>query len=158
MERWFPDVSYCHFHSMTGECLPLGKAVNFKSLSFVDLWPILWLLPLLPSTCLFWNSTFIFGMLWRGVPFITLPFLLLSPDLCNCVFYLWEKIMYRAVVFLFRELSHTSAHRLALLLLLDSSLPTLFHHAGSGNIFLKNHTKAKICYFYCTKRGRSVWQ
>lgn len=52
--------------------------------------------------------------------------------------------MYRAVVFLFRELSHVSAHRLALLLLLDSSLPTLFHHARSQNIFLKNHTKAEI--------------
>lgn len=144
MERWFPDVSYCHFQSMTGECLPLEKAVNFRSLSFVDLWPISRLFPLLPCTCLFWNSTFLFGMLWRALPLIISPFLLLSPDLCNCLFYLWEKKMYRAVVFLFRELSHVSAHRLALLLLLDSSLPTLFHHARSGNIFLKNHTKAEI--------------
>lgn len=111
MERWFPDVSYCHFQSTTGECLPLGKAINFKSLSFVDLWPISLLLPLLPSTCLFWNSKFLFGMLWRGVPLIILPFLLLSPDLCNSLFYLWDKKMYRAVVFLFKELSHIGAYK-----------------------------------------------
>lgn len=52
-------------------------------------------------------------MLWRHVPLIILPFLLLSPELCNCLFYPQEKKMYCAVVFLFRNfytLVHTGLH------------------------------------------------
>lgn len=74
MERWFPDVSYCHFQSMAGECLPLGKAVNFKILSFVDLLPISRLLPLLPSTCLFWNSTFLLACFEGMFPWLSCSF------------------------------------------------------------------------------------
>lgn len=68
------DVSYCHFQPTTGECLPLGKAVNFKSLSFVDLLPILRLLPLLPSTCLCWNSTFLLACFEGMFPWLSCPF------------------------------------------------------------------------------------
>lgn len=67
-------MCYCHFQSTTGECLPLGKAINFKSLSFVDLLPISRLLPLLPSTCLFWNSTFLLACFEGMFPWLSCPF------------------------------------------------------------------------------------
>lgn len=40
MEEWLPDVTFCHFQPTADRYLPLGKAVHFRSLPFVDLLPV----------------------------------------------------------------------------------------------------------------------